>query len=74
MSRIKLVVPPNLLKQENVCLIPREAEHPSKKAPIEILIISINHSNHVLMAEYFILQSNTFLYIFMYFLRLLKLF
>ena len=29
MSRIKLVVPPNLLKQENVCLIPREAEHPS---------------------------------------------
>ena len=30
MSRIKLVVPPNLLKQENVCLIPREAEHPSK--------------------------------------------
>ena len=28
-SRIKLVVPPNLLKQENVCLIPRELEHPS---------------------------------------------
>ena len=27
---IKLVVPPNLLKQENVCLIPREAEHPSR--------------------------------------------
>ena len=29
-SRIKLVVPPNLLKQENVRLIPREAEHPGK--------------------------------------------
>ena len=29
--RIKLVAPPNLLKQEIVCLIPREAEHPSKK-------------------------------------------
>ena len=28
-SRLELVVPPNLLKQENVCLIPREAEHPS---------------------------------------------
>ena len=28
-NRIKLVVPPNLLKQENVCLIPRESEHPS---------------------------------------------
>ena len=28
---LKLVVPPNLLEQENVCLIPREAEHPSKK-------------------------------------------
>ena len=28
-SRIKLVVPPNLLKQENVFLIPRKAEHPS---------------------------------------------
>ena len=27
---LKLVVSPNLLKQENVCLIPREAEHPSK--------------------------------------------
>ena len=26
---MKLVVPPNLLKQENVCLIPREAEYPS---------------------------------------------
>ena len=25
----KLVVPYNLLKQENVCLIPRESEHPS---------------------------------------------
>ena len=31
MSRIELVVPPNLLKQENVCIIPREAEHPSIK-------------------------------------------
>ena len=30
MSRIKLVGPSNLLKLENVCLIPREAEHPSK--------------------------------------------
>ena len=30
MSRIKLVVPSNLLYQENVCFIPREAEHPSK--------------------------------------------
>ena len=29
-SRIKLVVPPNLLKQENVCLIPRVGEHPSE--------------------------------------------
>ena len=28
-NRTKLVVPPNLLKQENVCVIPREAEHPS---------------------------------------------
>ena len=28
-SRIKLVVPSNLLKQENVCLIPHESEHPS---------------------------------------------
>ena len=28
-SRIKLFVPSNLLKQENVCLIPRESEHPS---------------------------------------------
>ena len=28
-SRIKEVVLPNLLKQENVCLIPRETEHPS---------------------------------------------
>ena len=26
---INLVVPPTLLKQENVCLISREAEHPS---------------------------------------------
>ena len=26
---IKLVVPANLLKQENDCLIPREVEHPS---------------------------------------------
>ena len=26
---MKLVVPSNLLKQENVCLIPRESEHPS---------------------------------------------
>ena len=29
-NRIKLVVSPNLLKQENVCLISRETEHPSK--------------------------------------------
>ena len=28
-SRIKLVVSSNLLRQENVCLIPRESEHPS---------------------------------------------
>ena len=27
MSRIKLIVTPNLLQQENVCLIPREPEH-----------------------------------------------
>ena len=26
---LELGVPPNLLKKENVCLIPREAEHPS---------------------------------------------
>ena len=26
----KLVIPPNLLKEENVCLISRETEHPSK--------------------------------------------
>ena len=30
-SNIKLVVPSNLIKQENVCLIPRESEHPSNK-------------------------------------------
>ena len=29
-NRVKLAVPPNLLKQENVFLIPREPEHPSK--------------------------------------------
>ena len=28
-SRIKLVAPSNLLNQGNLCLIPREAEHPS---------------------------------------------
>ena len=36
---IKLVIPPNLLKQENVCLIPREAEHPSK-----IVTVVFTHS------------------------------
>ena len=30
-------VPPNLLKQENVCLIPREAENPSSGSSISIL-------------------------------------
>ena len=38
---LKLVVPPNLLKQENVCLIPREAEHPStEKLKGELLIMT----------------------------------
>ena len=30
-NQVKLVVPPYLLKQENVCLIPREAEQPSRR-------------------------------------------
>ena len=35
-SRIKLVVPSNLLKQENVCIIPREGEHPSRTFSVEV--------------------------------------
>ena len=30
---LKLAVPPNLLKKENVCFIPREAEHPIMSQP-----------------------------------------
>ena len=42
---IKLVVPPNLLKQENVCLIPREAEHPSYSHTRFVILSSIR-KNH----------------------------
>ena len=40
-SRIKEVVPPNLLKQENVFLIPREPEHPSRGKTILFRRLSI---------------------------------
>ena len=41
-SRIKFVVPSNSLKQENVCLIPRESEHPSSWHCVQSLPLLLN--------------------------------
>ena len=43
-NRIKLVVPPNLLKQENVCLIPREAKHPILSCLSYEVLLVVTHT------------------------------